>query len=141
MENMPEYIEAALDMGFDVEVDVWVFKDHSFYLGHKHPLYRVKKEFFYKPGIWAHAKNLYALLAMREIGVDCFYIEGLQDATLTSNGFIWTSPQGHFSAWKDNIITPLSIAVMPEYSTWSDRDIKDAAGICSNDLTKWRDYA
>ena len=32
-ENEPNYIDKALSLGYDVEVDVW-FVDDNFYLGH-----------------------------------------------------------------------------------------------------------
>ena len=34
MENNPEYIQNALDLGYDVEVDVWGTKYGAWYLGH-----------------------------------------------------------------------------------------------------------
>ena len=35
-ENNPNYIEAAINLGYDVEIDVW-FIDGKFMLGHDEP--------------------------------------------------------------------------------------------------------
>ena len=42
-ENSIDYINSAIDKGYDVEVDVW-FKKGEFYLGHDEPMYRVDKK-------------------------------------------------------------------------------------------------
>ena len=36
LENSKSYIKRALDLGYDVEVDVW-FNNKTFYLGHDEP--------------------------------------------------------------------------------------------------------
>ena len=63
-ENSIEYIEEALDMGYNVEIDVWVI-DNKFYLGHDNPLYEVDFLFLINNKLWCHAKNLEALLKMK----------------------------------------------------------------------------
>jgi hypothetical protein len=42
LENKPPHIIEALNIGFDVEVDVF-FRNKKFYLGHDHPQYEVSK--------------------------------------------------------------------------------------------------
>ena len=42
IENAPSQIQKALNMGFDVEIDVWVTDD--LYLGHDEPTYMIKKD-------------------------------------------------------------------------------------------------
>ena len=44
MENSPSYIMAAVDSGFDVEVDVWKVDD-LIYLGHDQPQYLIDLSF------------------------------------------------------------------------------------------------
>ena len=63
-ENHPEYIQSALDKGYDVEIDVWLTSYNQFYLGHDKPQYFVKSEFLEKDGLWCHAKNIDALYKM-----------------------------------------------------------------------------
>jgi hypothetical protein len=133
-ENHPDYLQAALDKGFHVEVDVWIV-DGKIYLGHDAPTYEATDYFQYKgawyqyngnfidsPGLWVHCKNFEALN-------DSWFFHGHKfshdqdDFTLTSSGYIWTYPRP----------LPLdrrSIAVMPErVPEW---DLSKAAGICSD---------
>ena len=44
LENHPDYIMAAIHKGFDVEVDVWLYKDRL-YLGHDKPQYPTSFDF------------------------------------------------------------------------------------------------
>ena len=73
-ENSIEYIEEALDMGYNVEIDVWVI-DNKFYLGHDNPLYEVDFLFLINNKLWCHAKNLEALLKMKNYDINCFWHE------------------------------------------------------------------
>ena len=49
-ENDPENILKVLNLGYDVEIDVW-FIDNEFYLGHDYPKYIVNKSFLENPMI------------------------------------------------------------------------------------------
>ena len=44
LENNPNYIDNALKLGYDVEVDVWSI-DKQFYLGHDEPQYKIERSF------------------------------------------------------------------------------------------------
>ncbi len=117
-ENSPEYIEEALNSGYDVEIDVW-FHQHEFYLGHDEPQYRVEEKFLYKEGLWCHAKNIDALNRMIDNGkIHCFWHQE-DDVTLTSRGYLWT--------YSGKQLTSKSIAVLPKEKV-SDK----IAGICSD---------
>ena len=63
LENSPEYVTAAVKLGFDVEVDVWSIKDRL-YLGHDEPQYEINLKFLQNDKFWCHAKNLPALQYM-----------------------------------------------------------------------------
>ena len=43
-ENSINYILKAIDLGYNVEIDVW-FVNNSFYLGHDKPQYKVNHDF------------------------------------------------------------------------------------------------
>ncbi len=90
-ENKPEYILAALDKGYHVEVDVWLTSFDGLYLGHDCPLHAIEVGFLQNDKLWCHAKNLAALSLMMEKNIQCFWHES-DDYTLTSSGFIWTYP-------------------------------------------------
>jgi hypothetical protein len=94
LENSPEYIQAALDAGYDAEVDVWVIND-KFYLGHDSPEYSVDYDWLEAriSSLWIHCKNLDALQTFSECeDLFNFFWHQEDDFTLTSWGFIWTYP-------------------------------------------------
>ena len=93
LENKPEYIDAAIELGYDVEVDVW-YKDEDFWLGHDEPKYKISLEYLSKPGLWCHAKNSDALYQM-SINADKimhYFWHQEDDYTITSQGYLWTYP-------------------------------------------------
>ena len=90
--NRPSRINEVLDLGYDCEVDVWKMRD-TFYLGHDRPEYVIDIKFLKNPKLWCHAKNLPALENMLSHGgIHCFWHEE-DKFTITSKGYIWTSPQ------------------------------------------------
>jgi hypothetical protein len=103
-ENEPAYLQEAMDLGFDVEADVWV-KEGCYYAGHEAPQHTVSKDFLSQKNVWCHAKNIHALCALRSDGIRCFWHQK-DDFTLTSDGRIWTFPGKH--------LAPDAICVMPE---------------------------
>jgi len=131
MENNPEYIQEALDLGYDVEIDVWWVEDtgfceSGFYLGHDEPQYKVNEKYLEEVGLWCHAKNIDALNQMIENGkIHCFFHQE-DDVTLTSEDYLWTYPGKQ--------LTSNSICVMP-----SDHRIMtlDIAGICSDNIASF----
>lgn len=126
-ENSPDYIEAALNAGFNVEVDVWG-SSGGIFLGHDAPKYRVSSAFLEDHRIWCHAKNLTALVVMLHLdGINCFWHEN-DKYTLTKSGHIWTFPREQLS--------PLSIAVYPELYP-DETDFSMCAGICSNHISDY----
>ena len=123
-ENKPEYIEDALRLGYDVEVDVW-YLDNKFYLGHDEALYTTDKIFLSNPHLWVHCKNIDAILALKYSKIHYFWHE-TDTIALTSLGFIWAYPG------KQPIKN--SIAVMPE--VYND-NIEGCLGICSDYITNF----
>jgi hypothetical protein len=124
-ENRPDYILTTLDLGFDVEIDVWAVKGELF-LGHDKPQYQIEKSFLSDPRLWIHCKNLEsAELLSSDLSLNLFlHTEGV---VLTTQGFLFTAPGG--------IITSRSIAVMPELAP--DWDISGAMGVCSDYIMKY----
>lgn len=127
-ENKPEYIDAALEKGFDVEVDVWELKGGLF-LGHDGPDHQISLKYLTdrQDMLWCHAKNLDALHTMVDVGLHCFF-HNTDDFTLTSKGFIWTFPQ--------KPVTSRSILVHPELTP--NLNVADVAGICSDFAECWQ---
>lgn len=124
LENHPDQISKALDLGFDAEVDLWIVNS-DFYLGHDGPQYPIPEKFLETYGLWIHAKNLPALRWLTKTSYWYFWHQE-DDFTLTSNHYIWTYP--------DKDLTLNSIRLMPE---WKDPELKTVfdypcAGICSD---------
>jgi hypothetical protein len=120
-ENQPDYILRTLDLGFDVEVDVWLVNDQLF-LGHDKPEYPIEYSFLMDTRLWIHCKNLEVanLLSQNATTLNLFlHTEG---TCITTQGFLWTAPGG--------VITSRSIAVMPELTP--DWDISGAIGVCTD---------
>lgn len=132
LENSVPYIEKALSLGYEVEIDVWLI-GKKYYLGHDSPQYEVKKSFLINDRLWCHAKNLEALEGMRLSKNIRFFWHQEDDATLTSDNFIWTYP--------GKKLVKNSICVMPERSNIkpSDPVLKSCTGVCSDFIKDYRE--
>lgn len=119
LENSPQYLQRAIDAGFDVELDVWVIEG-AVYLGHDRPLYPVPASFLCNPGFWCHAKNFDALETMLNVpDIHCFWHEK-DRYTITSEGVIWTYPNQ--ITGKNSVIVTNSTAI----------DTKNIFGVCTD---------
>jgi hypothetical protein len=133
LENSPEYLHAAFQQGYDVEVDVWYFPNSGWWLGHDSPQYKWDNKQF--PNFfWCHCKNINAL---NEFKANVLYPQTCKyfwhqndDYTLTSSGHIWVYPGKSLGQYFN------SIAVLPE--TVSNWDISKAIGICSDNISKYK---
>ena len=105
-ENKIETIEKCLNLGFDVEVDLW-FMSGKFYLGHDYPENEIDYTFFKNEKIWFHLKNLDALENIENVQPKNFFWHQEDKCTITSSGKFWLFP-GNFIDSKN------SIYVLPE---------------------------
>ncbi len=124
-ENKPSYISAAIDRGYDCEVDFW-YVNNNFILGHDEPQYEIPFEFItsYYSKLWIHCKNHNALSRLTEIDRGGVYFNYFwhdsDDVALTSKGNMWANPGCYI---------PNSIAVLPEIK--NDK-LTDRLGVCSD---------
>ena len=130
-ENTIPYINKALDLGFDVEIDIWG-KNNFLYLGHDEPVELVDPVYLKNPSLWCHAKNLEAIVQLQNLTTKGaynihYFWHQKDDVTLTSKNYLWAFPGKQ----------PLknSIAVMPEYSNDT---VTDCIGICSDFIEKYK---
>jgi len=134
-ENHPDYIDKAISLGYDVEVDIWGSFATKLFLGHDEPQFQVTPDWIFKRGkkLWIHTKDIQAFhsFALQITGLQAFWHQ-TDRYTLTTNGYIWTYPGA--------ILTPDSICVMPERvpETYSEQDLKTCAGICSDFIGKYK---
>lgn len=117
-ENHPDYINAAIEAGYFVEVDVW-HANGQLFLGHDCPQYSTSAFFLNRSSVICHAKNRKALEVMLQEDIHCFWHDS-DRYTLTSNGLIWAYP-GQLGG-------KLTIAVMPD----TDQDISLFEGVCTD---------
>lgn len=134
-ENSPDYIDEAIEKGYDVEVDVRGSFAEGLYLGHDDRQYEISPEWLFErlQHLWIHAKDIEALYTFTQEtkGWNAFWHQE-DDHTLTTHGFIWAYP--------GSILTPASICVMPEDSpiTYAEDDLLGCAGICSDYVSMFR---
>ena len=126
-ENHPSYIDEAINLGYDVEIDMW-WIDGKTYLGHDVPQYEVDDEWLTKRinKLWVHCKNIELLNWIRSTTLHYFWHEE-DTLTLTSQNQIWAYPG------KQPILG--SIAVMPEINK---DNISLCIGICSDYIKNYK---
>ena len=124
LENTPAYIEEALNAGFDVEIDVWR-KPGGFFLGHDAPEIPVEMPFLSQKKLWIHAKNIGALMLLKNSS-NCFF-HNADDCTITSLSYVWVYP--------GKPLAPGCVAVLPETVNYSNDDLKQCCAICSDNPT------
>ena len=128
-ENNPEYIDNAICLGYDIEIDVWMINEVLF-LGHDKPQYKIDINWIDDRNhkLWVHCKNIEALEFFNRFKTDINYFWHEHDtATLTSKNYIWTYPG------KQPIKN--SIAVMPESNN---DNIDKCIGICSDYIINYK---
>jgi hypothetical protein len=126
-ENNPKYIRNALAQGFDVEIDVRVFKN-KLYLGHDEPQYEISNNFVENKKLWCHAKEYDSLEFLSQLKCTYFWHQQ-DDYTITSNGYFWTYPGTR--------VLKKSICVLPEKANYTNLN---CAGICSDYIEKYKKH-
>lgn len=140
-ENHPDFIQGALNLGFDVEVDLWWDrKKGTFFLGHDEPQYELfnygtyeEDDWFQNHKIWWHCKNIESLFLLVNVykAINFFY-QDKDDATLTNKNIIWgTHPA------VDILVEPKCSKF--KMSTGTDFGHKKYIGICSDYVEKIRE--
>jgi|TARA_B110000908_G_scaffold132512_1_gene156022 hypothetical protein len=133
LENSPRYIDSAIELGYDCEIDVW-YHQHEFWLGHDEPTYQVDLTWLTDRHLklWIHCKDLVTVSQFRYLQLNMlvdlnYFFHNTDDCTLTSRGDVWVYPGKQ----------PLkgSIAVMPEIHN---EDISVCSGICSDNIINYK---
>ena len=132
-ENHPDYIHAAVQEGYEVEVDLWMV-DNNLYLGHDSPQYRISQKYLDLIGsanfLWAHAKNIEALqyLTAFENAPTTrrwnYFWHQEDDYAITSLQYIWAYP--------GKKLTNNSICVLPERANYDILSLQSCKGICTD---------
>ena len=141
-ENQPAYIERALRMGYDAEIDLWCPDGDALWLGHDEPLYEISElwlfEFINK--LWVHCKDVGAAkycsinggrIKPEDLKLHYFWHQD-DDRTLTSRQLWWTFPGQE--------IHPMAIAVLPENTDWPDSELQYVMAICTDEAEEYRQW-
>ena len=132
-ENNPNYIDSAIEQGYDVEIDVW-YHQHEFWLGHDEPSYEINLKWLTdrKDFLWIHCKDLITIDMLRDLQIHNktdlhYFFHDEDDCTITSKGDLWVYPG------KQPVKN--SIAVMPE---WHRDNTEFCKGICSDNIINYK---
>ena len=125
-ENKPDYIDAAINELYEVEVDIR-YIEGNFYLGHDNPEYFVDLHWIKERSDFLifHCKNLPALYLLKDQH-HCFWHEN-DCYTLTTNKKIWTYPGQYVGP--DCIIVDLEPPTKEKMEAWK---TQGCYGICSD---------
>lgn len=127
-ENHPDYIDEAIALGYDVEVDLWSIEG-VLLLGHDKPQYGISQQWLNERvnKIWIHCKNIEAMEWMDSITGFLYFWHEEDTVALTTFGHIWAYPG------KQPINN--SIAVMPEIHN---EEVTQCKGICSDYIKRYK---
>jgi hypothetical protein len=129
-ENHPDYIDEAIHVGFDVEIDVWMIEG-ILYLGHDEPQYGITQHWLNEryEKLWIHCKNVEAMEWFNMIGGFNYFWHQNDDYTLTSKNILWVYP--------GKKLTANSICVMPEINNLDKYILNECLGVCSDNISKF----
>ena len=99
LENNPNYIDIAIELGYDVEVDMWIDND-GFYLGHDEPTYPITFNWLMERSLklWIHCKDLKTIEELKRLEEENglrdihYFFHNTDDITITSYGKLWVYP-------------------------------------------------
>jgi len=88
-ENTKSYIQKAIDLGYDVEIDIR-YINGKFWLGHANPIYGIEFNWLLKrkENLWIHCKDFVALSKLIKTDLRIFY-HLQEDYTIISDKHIW----------------------------------------------------
>lgn len=89
-ENKPSYIDSAIKLGYEVEIDIR-FVDNEFWLGHDYGQYKINEKWMdlRKNYLWFHCKDIESALKLSEMNNFNFFCHISDDYVLTSTGHLW----------------------------------------------------
>ena len=127
LENKPSYIDDAINIGLDVEIDLWVI-DNQLFTGHDNPQYEISIDWLIvrKDRLWIHCKNINAIIFLSSTNLHYFWHEN-DTLTLTSKKILWVFP--------GNQPIENSIAVMPEINN---DNVSKCLGVCTDYVKKYQ---
>lgn len=127
-ENRPSYIDAAIGIGYEVEVDIRFIKN-KIWLGHDEAQYEINLNWLLKRknNLWLHCKDLESSLFLYNHKSDLKYFCHTNDSyVLTSDGCVWVHDLS--LALNEKCIIPL----LSENEVKEHEKYKNVYGICTD---------
>jgi hypothetical protein len=90
-ENRPSYIDSAIQLGYEVEVDLRIV-NNEFWLGHDTSQYKIDITWMRlrKDNIWFHCKDMESSIRLLELNENFkFFCHSQDNFVLTSTGHLW----------------------------------------------------
>lgn len=89
-ENSPTYIDCAIGLGYEVEIDVRIVEG-SFFLGHDEPQFKVTKKWLELRSnrLWMHCKDLDSAKMLSSIDGCRYFCHSADPYVLTNTGHLW----------------------------------------------------
>lgn len=90
-ENRPSYIDCALQLGYEVEVDIR-YDNGEFWLGHDTPDYKVSKTWIEKRkgGLWFHCKDIRSVHKLKDLDLNLkYFCHNYDPYIIVSTGHLW----------------------------------------------------
>jgi hypothetical protein len=90
-ENSKKYIDEAINLGYDVEIDIRYLKK-ELYLGHDYPQYNIDLNFLLerKKKLWIHTKDFYSLSYLIDYDLRIFFHEKEEQTIINNTNLIWS---------------------------------------------------
>lgn len=131
-ENHPDYIDEAIEAGYDVEIDVWVGEINTIWLGHDKPEFPIDIQWLEKrsTSLWIHCKNMKALSYFNKYSDTTskqfnYFSHDTDVGVLTSHNYIWSTN-----------VYDRGILVLPE--VFDKEPIETTIGICSDVIENYK---
>jgi len=124
LENTTPYIESAINSGFDVMIDLWLF-DGKIYTGSDEPKNKLDIDWLekYNNRLWFNCRDqviLTNLLSLDPLGKHLHYLHFSEGPmSLTSRNYLIT---------KEEFSTPVAIVYQPDVNN----KLTDVYGVCSD---------
>jgi hypothetical protein len=90
-ENRPSYIDCAIKLGYEVEVDIR-FINGEFYLGHDTPDYKISPTWIAmrSESLWFHCKDIESAHELKKLNKNIkFFCHSNDPYIITSTGNLW----------------------------------------------------
>ena len=100
-QNKPEYMEKALELGYDVKTDLWLV-ENMLYTGDNEPMYKLDLEWLekYREKLWLHCHDLEIISRLYDIdlmGVHSnYFFKEREILSKTSKGYYILSQEKPF---------------------------------------------